>query len=316
MGNITVIGAGVSGLSCAVRLAENGYDVRVVAREFTPNTTSDVAAAIWGPYRCEPVDRATRWALESFSRFVELASDSETGVVMRDGVYGFPTAAPPAWTKDMPGLRMLNHDSTPAGCRSAAYVRLPMVEMDRYMPHLQSRVDRLGVVVEKQELGSLGDVANSADVIVNTSGLGAYVLVDDHDVYPVRGRVVRVEQIGLADFVDIETDGWPIGIFPRRDDIVLTGTYEVNEPALDVPPGLDDSIVDRCVAIEPRLASARRLGAKSGLRPARSVVRLETDYTSTGTPVVHNYGHGGGGVTLSWGCADEVVRHVAQALAA
>jgi D-amino-acid oxidase len=35
-------------------------------------------------------------------------------------------------------------------------------------------------------------------------------------------------------------------------------------------------------------------------------VRLERDERLVpGVPVVHNYGHGGSGITLGWGCAQE-----------
>ena len=56
----------------------------------------------------------------------------------------------------------------------------------------------------------------------------------------------------------------------------------------------------------PALAGATVLRHQVGLRPARPVVRLERE-----GDVVHCYGHGGAGVTLSWGCADEVVALVA-----
>ena len=51
-----------------------------------------------------------------------------------------------------------------------------------------------------------------------------------------------------------------------------------------------------------------------GLRPGRPEVRLETDTVPDGRPVVHNYGHGGSGYILSWGCAHEVADLVEGAL--
>jgi len=66
---IVVIGAGVSGLTCGVRLLEEGYDVEIWARERTPNTTSDVAAATWYPLRDERDERTDGWLPVSLSRF-------------------------------------------------------------------------------------------------------------------------------------------------------------------------------------------------------------------------------------------------------
>jgi D-amino-acid oxidase len=80
-----------------------------------------------------------------------------------------------------------------------------------------------------------------------------------------------------------------------------------------VDPGTAQAILARCVALEPDLADARVLSHAVGLRPGRPEPRLETERRDGGV-VVHNYGHGGGGVTLSWGCAEEVVRHVAAAV--
>lgn len=43
-----------------------------------------------------------------------------------------------------------------------------------------------------------------------------------------------------------------------------------------------------------------------GLRPARDPgVRVEREVTARGGVLVHNYGHGGAGVTVAWGCAEE-----------
>jgi D-amino-acid oxidase len=62
--------------------------------------------------------------------------------------------------------------------------------------------------------------------------------------------------------------------------------------------------------VDGRLASAEILGHRVGVRPVRPSVRLELETSSTGIRYLHNYGHGGAGVTLSWGCAVEVLRIV------
>jgi len=65
---------------------------------------------------------------------------------------------------------------------------------------------------------------------------------------------------------------------------------------------------ERCIALEPALAGAMILEERAGLRPCRSAIRLGAERHSSGKLIVHNYGHGGAGVTLSWGCAREVVQ--------
>ena len=71
----TVIGAGVSGLSCAIRLLESGHQVEVVSDKFSPDTVSDVAAAIWYPFLAAPVDKADRWGLETYSELERFAKE-------------------------------------------------------------------------------------------------------------------------------------------------------------------------------------------------------------------------------------------------
>src|SRR5215210_4260196 len=70
---VIVVGAGVIGLTCAVRLLEAGHRVDVVARDLPLETTSAVAAAIWYPYRALPQDRVTAWSAASYAVFDRLA---------------------------------------------------------------------------------------------------------------------------------------------------------------------------------------------------------------------------------------------------
>ena len=51
---------------------------------------------------------------------------------------------------------------------------------------------------------------------------------------------------------------------------------------------------------------ARVITERVGLRPCRPEVRLEAETLPGGRVLWHNYGHGGAGVTLSWGCAREL----------
>ena len=62
----TVVGAGVSGLSTAIRLLESGHEVEIVSDKFSPETVSDVAAAIWYPFLVKPADRADTWGIVTY----------------------------------------------------------------------------------------------------------------------------------------------------------------------------------------------------------------------------------------------------------
>jgi D-amino-acid oxidase len=115
-----------------------------------------------------------------------------------------------------------------------------------------------------------------------------------------------VENPGVSEFF-VEEGEPPVYYFPHGDTAVLGGTAQDGNSDTTPDPVVAAAIVDRCAAIEPRFADARILGHRVGLRPVRDTVRLECQQVGD-TRVIHNYGHGGAGVTLSWGCAREVVR--------
>jgi D-amino-acid oxidase len=129
---------------------------------------------------------------------------------------------------------------------------------------------------------------------------------------PVRGQVVVVEQVGLDRWTLDQSDPDLITyVVPRLDTIILGGTAEEGDEDLAVRPATAEQVLARCAAVVPEIAGARVVAQRVGLRPARPVVRLETE-ARAGGPVVHCYGHGGAGVTLAHGCAQDVVGLLAQ----
>src|SRR3954454_2525138 len=107
MGRVVVVGAGVIGLSCAVRLLESGHRVDVLARDLPRETTSAVAAAIWYPQRARPADRVLAWAQDSYDVFASIAAHrSDGGVRMQEGTEVVPRRdEKPWWSDAVPGLR-------------------------------------------------------------------------------------------------------------------------------------------------------------------------------------------------------------------
>jgi D-amino-acid oxidase len=315
---VTVIGAGVSGLTCAVRLAEAGHPVRVVSRDRPERTTSAVAAAVWFPYRVLPVDRALGWARTGYETFARLAEEQPaSGVRMRWGVELVRTEPrDPWWAPAVPGLTVVRDlpGGYPAGWRFIA----PVVDMGVYLPWLAGRAAAAGVTLDVRALtpADLADPADRAglgELVVDCAGLGAHDLLPDPTVTPVRGQVVVVDQVGVNEWVSDDLDAHTLTyVVPRLDEVVVGGTAEEGAWGLEPDPAVAEAILARATVLVPALAGARVRAHRVGLRPARPAVRLEAEHRD-GRTVVHDYGHGGAGVTLSWGCADEVAALVAAA---
>jgi D-amino-acid oxidase len=299
---VIVVGAGVIGLSCAVRLAEAGYEVAVFARDLPLETTSAVAAAVWYPYLAAPRDKVAAWSKTTYDEFAGLAEHEES-VRLRTGTELLRDEAPdPWWAGAVPDLRRLT--DRPDGYADGWSFTAPVVEMPRYLPYLVGRLDAAGGTLTRAALSAL---PNSAEVVVNCAGLGARRMAGDDSLSPVRGQIVYVGQPGLTEWLIAEDAAGEVTyVVPRKHDVVVGGTSQPDDWNLSADPATAERMLARAVALIPRLAKAEVIGHRVGLRPARPSIRCEATDLG-GRRVVHCYGHGGAGVTVSWGCADEVL---------
>jgi D-amino-acid oxidase len=304
-----IIGCGVAGLTCGIRLLEAGYRVRIWARDLPPHTTSNVAAAIWYPYRAFPLERVGAWGAQTFAELVRLSAEPDTGVLSRSGIEIFPQPVGDPWWRDSVTMfRRARPDELPEGYADGYVLEAPIIEMPIYLGYLMRRFQTLGGGIEVRALMSADEALAACDLVINCAGLGARELVGDNSLFAIRGQVVRVAQVGIERFT--LDDYGPRGltyIIPRSNDIILGGTAQEGDERLEPDPATAEAIVERCAALEPRLCNAEILEHRVGLRPGRPTVRLEAERPATGKQLLHNYGHGGAGVTLSWGCADEVL---------
>ena len=341
---ILVIGAGVMGLSSAHELLRAGHAVTVLGRDLPPHTTSNAAAAVWLPYavRGAGAGDVESWGRESLGRFDALAQMHETGVVQREvlDLHRHAREAP-EWIATVPGFRLVSGAELPSDFAMGFAFPAPVIDTSIYLDWLLREVERLGGTgtVRQGDVASLDALPAEYEMVVNCTGLGARNLAPDDaqttrdglGVHAGRGQVVRVRvSSGAFARALADDDGdpqRPTYIVPRIHDVVLGGFNQSSED-LEADPAQTEDVVRRCAALaelfDPAFAAslralldpasssaepARIASVGVGLRPLRETVRLEL-VRIAGRPVIHNYGHGGAGVTLSWGCAEQVARLV------
>jgi D-amino-acid oxidase len=304
-----VIGGGVIGLSAAVRLAQGPWSVELWRGAPALASTSAVAAALWYPYFVGPAQRVAIWAAASLRTFRRLASNPATGILLSRGRELVPRDLAPEWRTSLPEFR--SHSTATGGCFE---FQAPVIEMPIYLAWLEGHAREVGVRFVERRAASLDEGLAEADVVVNAAGLGARELAADTSLYPARGQVVRVQRLPAIEHFALDEHGsrGVSYVVPRSQDCVLGGTNEPGRADLAPDPQATRAILERCTALVSGLAGARIQSIGVGLRPARPEVRLESERAQGGRLLVHAYGHGGAGVTLSWGCADEVAELVAD----
>lgn len=295
---VAIIGAGVSGLTCGVLLAEHGYDAHIFAAEPPGETTSAVAAAMWYPYDAEPADKVIAWALQSYGVFRELTGDSRSGVSMlelRTFCRGEKLDIP-VWAADL-DARSTN--------QTEFVMTVPLADTSIYLDYLKRRLTTAGgKITTGIRFDSVEEVDRSFDVVINCAGIGAKTLVRDTELEPHRGQVVLVEKLNLPGAVVCDDPPLMYAI-PRTHDCVFGGTNEISDNLIP-DPAASAAILSECSRTLD-LKPPRIIATRVGLRPFRKTgVRVEPDRTADGRRLIHNYGHGGSGFTLSWGCAQTV----------
>jgi D-amino-acid oxidase len=298
-----VVGAGVIGLTTAIVLAEAGLTVRIRAALPPHGTVSALASAIIGPAFAAPSERVAGWERVTTAELTGGASIPGVHLCRGRLIAGPADVTPPA-AEAMAGYQPCAPTEMPAGHGTGFWLRLPLVDMPRYLDHLVERFQGLGGELEIRPVRELNELAEEAPLLANCAGLGARTLAGDMDVRPLRGPRVVVSNPGLDTFLMQAPTGasWA-SIVPHGDHVVLGGATAVDWD-MTPKPGEAEAVLARCAVLEPRLRTARILDFQVGLRPGRSQVRLELERIGAAR-CVHNYGHAGFGVTVSWGCARE-----------
>jgi D-amino-acid oxidase len=253
--------------------------------------------------------------MESLEIFRALAGDPSTGVAMVDGV----EAARDGLTVPKPGpgaenVAQCDAAELPPTFTNGWRYRIPIIDMGRYLDHLTLRLRATGGRLEITAPVTAAELATLGPVVVNCTGLGARDLVPHDPLTPVRGDLLVADNPGIDAFFIEHDDGTPAMatyILPHRDRVILGGSQLRDNWSRRPDPAIASTILRRCTAADPRLSGVRVREHLVGLRPVRPRVRLGADERDP--HVIHNYGHGGAGITLSWGCANEVLRLAAAA---
>ncbi|KAJ3327546.1 hypothetical protein HDU76_011570 [Blyttiomyces sp. JEL0837] len=337
--NITVLGAGVQGLSVAVLLQHQGHNVTIVAKGSPDDWNPELKTK-----KATPAD-ATYTSPKAGANWQSFADADD----VRQQAYIYYDDMPsnfvePWFSRITPGYSHIPVDQLPPGRRFGYTYETVTVNVPKYLTWLLAKFRAGGGDLIHKEVTYLEDVlkvVKKTDVLVNCTGFGARTLgpLFDYDVYPTRGQTVLVRAPQVTRTISTagastpyrpnssatsEEDSKVTYIIPREDGIVvLGGTYQANNPDLEPDPKTAQGIIERCVQVCPELVVNGKLPEivqhSVGLRPTRkNGVRLDAQYQKTPSGkeilLIHNYGHGGYGYQSSWGCASNVVAIVRRAI--
>ncbi|CAF1214469.1 unnamed protein product [Adineta ricciae] len=327
---ITVVGGGIIGLTtaCTILKDYSSYpqlQLVIISERFSPDTTADVSAGYWEPYGLETIDERTlRWAGYTYDVFM---SEFFSTKAARAGImkvpaytlYGYngqnkgKNTLKPTFSTLVRHFRMLDecemsifdHLKPTSGfvmSTIAVEVRCYLHEVRRFLGQ-DPRVKFI-----HKRISSFQELTDQTDLIVNCTGLGARQLANDHTVRPARGQIIRVQAPWIKAVYNFDTDEGEGYIIPQMNCVVLGGTFQLNDWNTATVKSDTKKILRMCSKCLPALEQIHHGKVQVGLRPYRDDgVRLEHEKTSDGMDIVHCYGHSGSGVTLSWGCARDVV---------
>jgi len=341
MASIAVVGGGIIGLSTAVCILERDPTVKVtvIADKLTPFTTSDGAAGLIMPFVMgnTPIHLQRKWFKVTMEELERLSQREDSGqylTIYRTTAFYHTdeNTEEPYWKDLVDGYRLLSQQELnkfPKPAKFGYSFTTLFFNGKHYQPWLIERFKWLGGDIVETTVDSLEELAGIYDVVVNCSGMRARELVNDSSMDPVRGQVLRVyapwvKHAHIRDIKDLSSHGRYCYILPQANgEVVLGGTAYHNN--FDTRVNADDTrhILETTSQLMPSLKRAPVLEAWVGLRPGRPTVRLEREVRKfkdklgkeRSLQVVHNYGHGGSGLTVHWGCAIDATDLVFQFLA-
>lgn len=324
--NVCILGAGVVGLSTALELQKEFPNVNfsIIANRFNRDTTSDGAAGLFYPsssFSGPTLEITKRWMADSYEYYDKLricAEGEHSGVFQLTGYHLSDTSPSLVRNHYMEEIAPVHRYATEeelklckGNWKYGTYCVTLGIECRQYLPWAMLRFQERGGNVMSKTVESFGELADDYDVIVNCLGLGAKQLCHDYQLVPIRGQVIKVQAPWVKHYFFGNCESY---IIPSgRGRVTLGGCRNYDNYDLKVRAQDTDMIKENCYAMIPKLASAPELETWVGLRPHRQPVRVEAENIylpnkrGENLKVVHNYGHGGYGVTTAPGTAKYAV---------
>jgi D-amino-acid oxidase len=239
-----VLGCGAVGLATARLLQQRGAEVTIYAKDLPPHTTSNIAGGQWCPTSVMDADRRTsasdRW-LEQAARLSHRAYQQlpagEFGIRWLPNYICSDEPLAEWWeqalTRDLyPDRAELRGDEHPFPFRYARRFTTMLIETPIYLPAMVREVRLAGGRIVVRELQDRQQIQGLPEpVVVNCTGLGAQTLFEDALMEPVRGQLSFLLPQPEVDYIMIAGG---LYMFPRRDGILLGGTFEHGASSLDV----------------------------------------------------------------------------------
>lgn len=317
---VVVVGAGVVGLSCAVQLAEAGFETNVFARELPQETSSASGHGIWLPLRVELGTSESTWAelsLREFRRLATMASpDDRAGVELVGGVVLGPAcdSSNSRWLETLATAGQVSAVNQPAGGFAEGWhAQVPVVDPQSYLQYLQMRLEAADGTLTRMPVPQLP----SRGITVNASGVAARALAQDASLDGMRVQVVHTTNPGIGRWVveDKSTDGLRVSVVPHGQRVVVGGVLRHGDWGTSAEARASELIMSEACRIVPELSRADVIRDRVGVVPMRPSTRVVTQRVGQ-ADVVHCYGHRELGFATAWGSATEVVSQVQRLVAA
>jgi len=232
-----VIGAGVIGLTTARMLQDHGFTVTIYAASLPPDTTSNVAAGLFGVTEIADTDQlngpfkpqlqeAVRFAHRYFQPFVgrDYGVDWLTFYLIGDE----PQTQPPdfAVTPEIYPFTTYGPGEHPFPTKYAASFPTMIAATNIFLPRLVDEFAARGGKIEVKSFGSRSELGGLAEpLLVNCTGLGAKALFGDEELMPIKGQLTLLRPQADIDYCYLDGRNF-VYMFPRSDGIILGGSHE------------------------------------------------------------------------------------------